>query len=327
MDAVNVAFIGAGSFSNFVHYPSLSAMDDVRTVAIADLDESRLKATADKYGVEGRYQDYHEMLGKEDLDAVYVVMPPHGLKPIVLDVIAAGKHVFTEKPAGMNPRETAEMAAAAERAGVKSAVGCNRRYSHVIRKAKEEVLKCGPISEFMAEYHKDMKETYRGMSIMYADCVHVLDPMRDVMGEPESVHAHADWWYTRKGWEGSYNAYQALIRFASGATGIFTANRQCGARYERFEMHGNGISAYVRAPESVEIYRTGTPEPEVYTGEQLAGASGMIRTYGYFVESREFIDCIKNDTMPLTNLSDNVKTMQFCDMISAGEHLDMTGGD
>ena len=34
----------------------------------------------------------------------------------------------------------------------------------------------------------------------------------------------------------------------------------------------------------------------------VKSASGMIQTYGYFVESREFIDCIKNDTVPLTNL-------------------------
>lgn len=324
MDRVNVAFIGAGTFAKAFHYPALSAMDDVRIVAIADLKEDLLNETAHRYGVPGRYTNYHEMLDKEAMDAVYVIMPPMGLKPIVLDVIAAGKHVFTEKPAGMNTQETAEMAAAAEQAGVKSAVGCNRRYSHVLRKAKEEVLKCGPVSEVMAEFHKDMKGAKYGMSVLHCDGLHVLDAMRDILGEVESVHAHADRWYAKEGWEDSYNRFSALIRFQNGGSGIFTVNRQCGARYERFEVHGNGISAYVRAPDKVEVFRTGTPEPEVYTGEQLAGTGEPLHTYGYFVENREFIDCIKNDTMPLTNLSDNVRTMQLCDMINAGSHVDMT---
>lgn len=324
MDMVNVAFIGAGQFANVFHYSTLSTMDDVRIVAIADLDKSRLNETADRYGVAGRYTNYHEMFERETMDAVYVIMPPTGLKPIVLEVVAAGKHVFTEKPAGMNTEETAEMAAAARNAGVKSAVGVNRRYSHVLRKAKEEVLKNGPASQVMAEFHKDMRSAPFGISVLHADGLHVLDAMRDILGDVESVEAHADRWYTKEGWQNSYNCFSALIRFRNGGSGIFTANRQCGARYERFEVHGRGISAYVRAPDVVEIFRTGTPEPEVYTGEQLAGSSDMLRTYGYFVQNREFIDCIKNDTMPLTNFSDNVKTMELCDLINAGSHVDRT---
>ncbi|KPK65531.1 MAG: hypothetical protein AMK73_02735 [Planctomycetes bacterium SM23_32] len=324
MDTVNVAFVGAGNFARSHHYPTLSRMDDVRVVAIAELNEDLLHETADRYGVPGRYVDYHEMLAREDVDAVYVIMPPHGLRPIVLDVIAAGKHVFTEKPAGMNTAETAEMARAAEQAGVKSAVGCNRRYCHVIRKAKAEVLLEGPISTVLAEFHKDMTGAPFGISVLYTDGLHVLDPMRYILGEAESVHAHADWWYTKDRWEASYNCFQALIRFKGGGSGLFTANRQAGGRYERFEVHGRGISAYVRAPDLVQIVRAGQDEAEVYTGEQLAGSSDERDTYGYFVESREFMDCIKNDAMPPTNFSDNVKTMQLCDMIAAGSHRDMT---
>jgi len=322
MDGVRVAFIGAGKFANVFHYRTLSTMDDVAIVAIADLDEGRLKETADRYNVPGRYSDYHEMLDREEIDAVYVIMAPMTLEPIVLDVVAAGKHVFTEKPAGMNSGETARMAEAAERAGVKSAVGLNRRYCHVLRKAKEEVLKNGPISEVMAEFHKNMTGTAFGISILYADGLHVLDLMRDMLGDVESVHAHADWWYTK--WPDSRNCYRALMRFENGGAGIFTANRQAGGRYERFEVHGRGISAYVRAPDVVEIWRAGCKEPETYTGEQLAGSAETLQTYGYFVENREFIDAIKNDTMPLTNFSDNLKTMQLCDMIEAGSHVDMT---
>ncbi len=322
MSSVNVAFIGAGQFAKVFHYSTLSIMEDVRIVAIADLKEGLLQETADRYGVPGRYTDYHEMLAREDADIVYIIMPPMGLRPIVLDVIAAGKHVFTEKPCGMNSAETAEMASAAGAAGVKSCVGCNRRYSPVVRKAREAVLERGPISEVLAEFHKRMDGEMFGMSVLHADGLHVVDPMRDMLGEMQSLHSHADHWYTQEGWDHSYNAFHALMRFESGATGIFTANRQCGARYERFEVHGRGISAYVRAPDFLEIFRDGQGTPEMVTGEALAGTDDALHTYGYYGENRHFIDCIKNDEVPLTNFADNARTMRLCDAIAAGEHVE-----
>ena len=55
------------------------------------------------------------MLEREDLDAVYVVMPPHLLHDIVVDCLQAGKHVFIEKPPGVSTYETEAFAWYAER--------------------------------------------------------------------------------------------------------------------------------------------------------------------------------------------------------------------
>ena len=74
MDKVNVAFIGAGQFAKIFHYSTLSTMDDVDIVAIADLNEELLNETADRFDVPSRYTDYDEMFEKEDIDAVYVIM-------------------------------------------------------------------------------------------------------------------------------------------------------------------------------------------------------------------------------------------------------------
>jgi virulence factor len=171
-----VAFIGAGTFANRFHFASLSRMPDVQIVAIAELNEQRLNETADTYNVPGRYTDYHRMLSEVEADAVYVIMNPQYLLPIALDVIRAGKNIFTEKPAGVDANEARQLAEAAARYGVKSGVGTNRRYSAVLRKAREEVAKQGPISTVVAEFHKDMTESYFGENILYFDGLHVVDP-------------------------------------------------------------------------------------------------------------------------------------------------------
>ena len=105
-DPVKVGFVGAGNLASRVHYPSLDEIEATDLRAISELDEDRLTATADQYDVPGRYTNYRDMLEREDLDAVYVVMPPHLLHDIVVDCLQAGKHVFVEKPPGVSTYET-----------------------------------------------------------------------------------------------------------------------------------------------------------------------------------------------------------------------------
>jgi len=313
---VKVGFVGAGSLANRMHYPSLAEIPEARIEAICDLDEARLARTADRYAVDRRYTDYHRMLREVDLDAVYVVMPT--LEPfpsIVVDCLDAGKHVFMEKPPGVTAAACQRMLDAAERNGRKTMVGFNRRFAAVIAEARRRVADEGPISECLAEFHKNMLATgsYWGVSILVTDVIHAVDTLRFVCGEPAEVvsycdRAYADW----------TNVYNALIRFDTGAVGLLTANRAAGSRYERFEMHGRGISAYIRAPEEAEIWRDGEKEPERLRGAELRHSEDARVTYGYLAESRHFIDCLLQDRMPTTSLQDAIKTMHLVEAIEAG---------
>jgi virulence factor len=316
MDTVRVGFIGAGGLANHVHYPSVAEDPRAELAAICDLDEARLNRTAAKYGVAARHTDYHRMLERETLDAVYVIMPPMPLHAIVMDCLAAGKHVFTEKPPGLRTEETRAWAAEAERRKLKSMVGFNRRYATVFETAKRAVLETGPPSMAMAEFHKDMtaEGPYYGVSILRTDIIHVVDALRDLCGDVREVAAHVDHQYLK--WEGSYNLFNALIRFENGASGILSANRTSGNRYERFEYHGRDISTYIRAPEQAEIYRHGRPV-ETVTGEGLTGSQDSRLTYGYKAENVHFLDCILGDHLPRTHFGDAVKTMELIDRIEA----------
>jgi virulence factor len=316
MDRVRVGFIGAGGLANHVHYPSVAEDPRVELAAICDLDEAKLTRTADKYGVAARFTDYHRMLQQAALDAVYVIMPPMPLPPIVMDCLAAGKHVFIEKPPGIHTEDTRAWAAEAARWGVKTMVGFNRRFASVFEAAKRAVQETGRPSMAMAEFHKDMaaEGPYYGISILRTDIIHVVDAIRDLCGDVADVVAHVDHQHVQ--WEGSYNLFNALIRFQNGASGILTANRTSGNRYERFEYHGLNVSTYVRAPEQAEICRKGQPV-EIVTGEALTGSTDSRLTYGYKAENVHFIDCLLEDRLPRTHFGDAVKTMELVDRIEA----------
>jgi len=132
MDRVRLGLIGAGGMANGVHYPSLAEMPDVEMVALCDLIPHKLAKTADRFGIQKRYTDYRAMLDAEQVDAVYVLMPPHQLFEPVIDAIERTKHVFIEKPPAITSDQTRQMAAAAERAGVKTMVAFNRRFIPLI---------------------------------------------------------------------------------------------------------------------------------------------------------------------------------------------------
>lgn len=314
MDHINIGFIGAGSLANAMHYPSVAAFEDVTIAAICDLNAERLQTTADKYGVAGRYTDYHRMLDEADLDAVYVIMPPVFLKPIVLDCLAAGKHVFMEKPPGTSVAEAQEMADAARRHDRLTMVAFNRRFARVVVEAKKMVDARGPITQCMVEFHKyhigTAKWDYYGVGMFETDVIHVVDLLRHFGGEVTDVDAYVQTWYSDQ-----ENVFNALLRFESGATGFLTANRASGARLERFELHGNGIGAYIRAPESADIFTESAAQPVILNGAALAGSDKPHLTYGFSGESRHFIDCIKTGTVPLTNLDDAVKSRALVDRI------------
>ncbi|MCS7224647.1 MAG: Gfo/Idh/MocA family oxidoreductase [Armatimonadetes bacterium] len=318
MEVVRVGFIGAGSMANAVHYPSVAECPFTVIESICDLRADRLHATADRYAVpkEKRYTDYRKMLEREELDAVYVIMPPMGLAPIVIDCLQAGKNVFIEKPPGCNADDAWAMAEEADRWKLKTMVGFNRRFSAVYRYAKRKIAESGGISSAVAEFHKDMLGSgpYYGMSILTTDIIHAVDVLRDLLGEPVTVEARvlSHW----EKWMHSHNLFYALITFQGGRCGVLLANRTAGSRYERFEVHGRGISAYIRAPEMAEIFRQGA-EGQVVKGSELTGTDDTRITYGYRDENFHFLECIVRDQMPMTHFADAARTMELVERIES----------
>jgi UDP-N-acetyl-2-amino-2-deoxyglucuronate dehydrogenase len=95
---IGVGIIGAGSVSNAHAAAYLSCRRRATLTAIADVDVSRAQALRRRTGAEAAFADYHELLGRSDIDAVSICTPAATHAEIVLDAIRAGKHVLCEKP-------------------------------------------------------------------------------------------------------------------------------------------------------------------------------------------------------------------------------------
>jgi len=86
--------------------------------AICDMNQDAAKKAADTYGVPNLFSDSQKMLDElQDLDAVSIITPNRTHRPLALQVLQAGKHVFCEKPPALNASEVKQMKEAAENAG------------------------------------------------------------------------------------------------------------------------------------------------------------------------------------------------------------------
>jgi virulence factor len=314
MGKVKVGMIGAGSLANSMHYPSLAEFDDVEIAAICDLDEERLKRTAGKYEVGRTYKDYKKMVNEVDLDAVYIIMPPHHLFDLVIHCLNSKLNVFIEKPPGVTAEQTRNMSLTAEKNGCLTMVGFNRRFIPLMVEVKKIVEGRGQILQCAATFYKNSIGAgpyYAGaIDILTCDAIHAVDTLRWMGGEVTAVASHI-----RKLHADYHNSFNALLEFESGASGFLLTNWVVGKRVHTFEMHAKGVSAFVDANDRAIIYSDNKEEGQILRTQDVAGSTENRRFYGFYSENRHFIDCIKQKQMPDTNFADAFRTMELVDRI------------
>jgi predicted dehydrogenase len=130
---VRVGVVGAGLIAQAEHLPYLSSMHDrFSLVGLAEPSLTVREALGARYGIVGLHADYRSMLDGGGLDAV-VVCSPHGTHAeIVLAALAAGLHVFVEKPLCITVDDADAIVAARDRAAKVVQVGTMKRYDPAV---------------------------------------------------------------------------------------------------------------------------------------------------------------------------------------------------
>ena len=313
---IKAAAIGAGRRGTSIHYPAIKRLKGVDLVAACDLDKDLLREKADRFEIPQRFTDYKKMLQSVDVDVVYAVTQPMHVARIALDCLNAGKHVFIEKPPGMNLDEARRLAQTAEANGRVGAVAFQRRYGKVITAALEQINARGGLSTFLIEFHKNFVSNPGPITVhpMVDDGIHVSDLLLFLGGgEIKSVTASrydhfTDWAST----------FSAQVEFANGALGIFYFIRSAGARYLRYELHGRGISAYIRPPETGEVFTDDEVEPTILDAAEIAGSDETIVIDGVVDMHEHFVECVRTGAEPRSSLRSSVASMELMERILHG---------
>ena len=122
-----VGIIGGGRTAGG-HARAAAAYPGGQVTAVAEIDEAKGRAFAERQGDIAWHPDYVALCERPDVDAVIVTTPNFVHAPAALAAIAAGKHVLCEKPLALTAAECTAVVDAAARAGV--TVGVGHHYHH-----------------------------------------------------------------------------------------------------------------------------------------------------------------------------------------------------
>jgi len=146
-ERVRIGVIGCGNQGSN-HLRSLPGVGTAEEAAIADIDPDRLaKARANAPGANA-VADFRRILDDASIDAVVIATPDHWHAPVALLALAAGKHVYVEKPCAHNIRESQLLRDAAHRSGKIVVHGTQSRANPTIQQAME-LLRDGIIGDVL----------------------------------------------------------------------------------------------------------------------------------------------------------------------------------
>jgi len=201
--------------------------------------------------------DYAEILRDPRIDAV-VLATPHSLHQAqALAAIAAGKHVFVEKPITLDLAGARLVAEAAQRAGVVLAVGLSRRFHPGIAELRNR-LAAGRLGQVVAMVAQHTTSTAQFIApgnwraapeeapggAFTAVGVHVLDHMIEFAGRVRDVRC-----VTARNYPGrSDDTTTIMLRFASGATGLIFCSVATATNFE-FILYGTAGLAEISRPD------------------------------------------------------------------------------
>lgn len=192
METLRIGFVGAGGIAER-HLGVLEGLGGVRVAAVADPDEARARRLAERAG--GRaYAERRAMLDAEELDALYICVPPFAHGEPERDAVERGIPFLVEKPLALDADTAEEIARRVDAAGLVTAVGYHWRYMDTVEEAQER-LAANPARLALGYWLADTpppawwRRQNRSGGQMVEQTTHIFDLARLLVGEVERVFA------------------------------------------------------------------------------------------------------------------------------------------
>jgi predicted dehydrogenase len=240
-----VAIIGCGIGRSHIVEGYLPHSDKYEVAALCDLDEARLQAVADEFSIARRTRFSDELMADPEIDIIDICTPPAVHTKLVLQALAAGKHVVCEKPLTGSLAEVDEVRRAETTArGVLMPI-FQYRYGEGVAQAKRIIdsgLAGKPYAATAETFWRRTADYYdnpwRGRwatelgGVLMTHAIHLHDMLTYLMGPVERVFARAE---TRVNAIEVEDCVSASLLMRNGALASLTAT--LGAAEEISRLH------------------------------------------------------------------------------------------
>jgi predicted dehydrogenase len=274
-----------------------------KMVALCGREEAGVKAAADQLGWESYETDYHKLVTRDDVQLVDVASTGNTHYDVVMAALAAGKHVYCEKPLANSLDQAREMTKTAQTAGVINVINFNYRRVPAIAFAKQIIDegRIGEIRHWRAVYLQDwindpefplvwrLQKDLAGSGALGDIAAHIVDLSQYLVGPIAEVTGSMSTFIKERPLE-TYSAGGAglaatasaergpvtvddaamfLAHFENGVTGTFEATRLAPGRrnFNSFEINGSNGSIVFNLEKMNEL--------NVYFADDPAGLQGF----------------------------------------------------
>jgi len=148
MDPLKLGYVGCGFMAQKVHIPNFASLPDCELIALAEVRRELGERVQARYSIPRLYASHEELAEDEEVEAVAVSADFSLQGEIARDLLAAGKHVFMEKPMAISVEQADTILAAAEETGARLMVGYMKRYdagNELVKSAIEEFRASGEL--------------------------------------------------------------------------------------------------------------------------------------------------------------------------------------
>ncbi len=320
MEKIRVGVVGVGTIAQSAHLPVYAKREDVELVACVDIDFEKAKKVADEYDINA-YSNINDMLEKEKLDFVDICAWAAAHTECVIAAANAGVNILCEKPTTDTVENAALMREAVQKNGVKFMLAVPLRYDEKARYIRKMVDN-GEFGEVF--YGKTGYVRSRGIPGGWYSCskysgggpildigVHRIDLAWYLMGNPKPISVSATASYRMgdyrddpsQGWPAAAvpdykfdteDSSQGFIRFENGASLYFESSWTFNGPDISFtQISGDKAGTTL---ENFTVYKNDGASLTSYIPE------GNFSDDIYGNEIDHFIDCVKNNTHPISDI-------------------------
>lgn len=269
MKKYGVGIIGCGAIF-FMHAYPLHKLQQAEIKAVCDIKPAARKTASKLFNCDA-YEDYHELLKRDDIDVIHVLTPHYLHAPMVIDAANAGKNVLTEKPMSTSIADAYAEIEAGKRNKVTIGVISQNRYN-AASVAIKEALTDGSLGKVIgqrvilswtkpAEYYQrsDWHGTWEkeGGSLMIDQAIHVMDLARWFIND-EIVSVEATIANRNHPEIETEDTAEGLITYRNGVQSVFFATNNFSYNapvvVETHCEHGTALMEFDRA---VITYKNG----------------------------------------------------------------------
>jgi len=328
---VKVAVVGVGYWGpNFVRI--MDELAEASLVAVCDSDAKKFEKMAGLYPHVRFTTDLDSVVSDASIDAVVVATGSDTHYPISRRCLEAGKHVLVEKPIALKSSDAEHLIALAAKKHLVLLVGHLLRYHRGVEKLKQ-YIDDGYLGKILYVYSTrvNLGRIRKEESAMWSFATHDISVVGHLLGRDALSVTASGQSYVRKG---IYDVVFLTVHYPDDVMAHFHVSWLDPHKIRQVTVVGDKKMAVfddTEATEKLRIYDKGVDYVPSYRdyGESLTIRVGDIYipkidlVEPLKAECRHFLDCIENDTKPLTDGESGLKVVR---VLEAAEESLRTGG-